>query len=237
MNLGNQSNLGHLLGEFGWNKGRAKALLWLWIFLLFPSLLFSFVLIGIPGLILSIHFIRRSIIRLRATQPAFLVYEQGAIDQRQQPARVIRYEDIKNVYISAIVTNGVLNYVVTLEPFKGEKIKIDEHVANIENLKTLLEEQIVRQQLPVAIAAYQQGQPITFDFIQITPAGISRRKNLLPWAEFESATIERSYKSVYLTIRQKGNSESWGIEARDSFPNLGLFFALIHYIQQAQTAS
>lgn len=232
MNFGNHDNLGHVLGEFGWNKGRAKALLWLWILLLLPSLLFSFVIIGLPGLILSCYFIYRSSTRLRTTQPVVSVYEQGLVDKRNGTPQVIRYEDVKNIYVKAVVINGVLNYGLTLEIPNRQKVQLDEHLANIDSLRKLLEEQIVRHQLPAAIAMYQQGDPIGFNNLQVTHAGLSMGKKVLLWSEFESAEIQRMSNTVYLTIRQKGNKKEWGLQSRDTFPNLGLFLTMVDYIQK-----
>jgi hypothetical protein len=232
MNFGNHDNLGHVLGEFGWNKGRTKAVLWLWIFLLLPSLLFSFVIIGLPGLILSCYFIYRSSTRLRTTQPVVSVYEQGLIDKRKGTPKVIRYEEIKNIYVTAVVINGVLNYGLTLELPNRQKVVLNEHLANIDSLRKLLEEQIVRHQLPAAIAMYQQGNPIGFGNLHVAQAGLSMGKKLLPWSEFESAEIQRMSNTVYLTIRQKGNKKEWGLQSRDTFPNLALFLAMVNYIQR-----
>lgn len=229
--VSNPDNLGHLLGEFGWNKGRAKAVLWIWIGLLFPSLLFSLVLIGLPGLFLSIYFIYRSITRLRSTRPAIALYGQALVDQRKGTPVVIPYEAIKQTFISATVINGVLNYIVTLELQTGQKIKLDEHIANVDNLRKILEEQLIREQLPGAIALYNQGNPVNFGNLQVNQAGLSLNGKTLPWAEFESAEVEKVSNNVYLTIRQKDNSKEWGMQPRDTFPNLALFFALIHQIQ------
>lgn len=231
MNAENFNDLGHKLGEFSWNKGRAKGVLWIWIFLLFPSLLFSLFLIGLPGLILSIYFIYRSVKRLRAIEPAIVVYQQGLVDNRQAPSQTIRYEQIKNIYLAVKIINGVFTYLVTLQLKNGQKIQIDEHVANINDLRILLEEQLVKQQLPEAIATYQQGETISFNSLQVSQAGISTGKKTLPWAELESAEIQRISNNVYLKIRQKGNNSDWELQARDTFPNLGLFFAIVSYAQ------
>ena len=232
MNTESFNDLGHKLGEFGWNKGRAKGVLWIWIFLLLPSLLFSLFLIGLPGLILSIYFIYRSVKRLRSTQPAIAVYQQGLVDNRPGKPQTIRYEQVKNIYLAVKIINGVFNYLITLQLQSGQKIQIDEHVANINDLRMLLEEQLVKQQLPEAIATYQQGDSVNFNSLQVSQAGLSMNKKTLPWPELESAEIQRISNSVYLKIRQKGNNSDWGIQARDVFPNLGLFFALVSYAQE-----
>ncbi|MEB3339105.1 MAG: DUF6585 family protein [Leptolyngbyaceae bacterium] len=234
MHLVSHHDLGNLLGEFGWNKGRAKAVLWLWIFMLLPSLLFSLLIIGLPGLILSIYFIYRSLTRLRATQPVVVLYQQGLVDSRKGTPEIIPYEGIKNIYLSVKVINGVFTYLISLEKNTGQKINLDEHVANIDDLRKLLEDQIVKFQLPGAISTYQQGSPITFNLLQVTQAGLSMGKKMLPWSEFGTAEIQRVSNTVYLTIRQKDSNKEWGRQPRGSFPNLALFFEIVKYVQENQ---
>lgn len=234
MNSDYQASLGHLLGEFGWNKGRAKAVLWLWIILLIPSLICSLFLVGLIGLGFCVYFIQRSYRRLRATQPAIVVYEQGLVDQRQKTPQVVRYETIKNMFISVVVINGVLNYIVTLEQQDGQKLKVDEHVANVDHLRQLLEEQLVQQRLPGAIARFQAGDTLSFGNLQLSQSGLSIGKKTLPWPEFGSVEVKRSANMVGLVIHQKAGNQEWGYQARDTFPNLALFFALVSYIQGVQ---
>lgn len=227
--------LGSLLGEFGWNKGRAKAVLVIWSFMFFISLPMSLILLGLPGLILSIYFSYRSFQRLKGTKPVILLYQQGLIDCRKGTPEIIRYEEIKNLFLSVVITNGVLNYIVTLETKNVGKIKIDEHVANVDRLRALLEEQLIQLQLPALIANYQQGNAIEFGQITLTQKGLLAGSRMLPWSEFESADVKRSYKTLGFFICQKGSQKDWYYSTRDEFPNLGLFFAFINYITTTQS--
>lgn len=229
MNLNNNHNLGHLLGEFGWNKSAARTVLFIWIFLLFPGLLFSFFLVGLPVVILSIYSIYQSCVRLLASKPVLLVYEQGLIDGRKGSLQVIRYEEIKNIYISLVLSN----YMITLETTNKKKIKINEHIANVDNLRILLEQQFVRQKWSDALALYQQGNSIVFDNIQISQAGLATGKRLLPWSEFGTTDIQRIGKFVYLMIFLKDKKE-WVSVRRNSFPNIALFLALVNYAKEIE---
>jgi hypothetical protein len=220
--------LGIVLGEFSWNKGRAKFLLGVWIFMFLISLPTALFLLGLPTLILSIYFIYRSFQRLKGTKPIILLYQQGLIDCRKGTPEVIRYDEIKNLFLSVVRTNGVLNYLVTLETKNVGKIKIDEHVANVNRLRALLEEQLIQFQLPAIIANYQQGDAIEFGRLILTQEGLLAGSRILPWSEFDSADIQRRYKTVDFFIRQKGNKNDWFYSPRDHFPNLGLFFALVN---------
>ena len=226
--------LGNLLGEFGWNKGRAKALLIAWSLMIFISLPMSLILLGLPGLILSIYFSYRSFQRLKGTKPVILLYQQGLIDCRNGTPQIIRYEEIKKLFLSVVIRSGILNYLVTLETQNLGKIKIDEHVANVERLKALLEEQLIKIQLPALIANYQQGNAVEFGQLTLTQEGLVAGKRMLPWSEFESANVKRSYKTVGFYIYQKGSKNEWYYSSRDYFPNLALFFAFIDYITATQ---
>ena len=226
--------LGSLLGEFGWNKSRAKGLLIVWSLMIFISLPMSLLVLGLPCLILSIYFSYRSFQRLKGTKPVILLYQKGLIDCRKGTPEIVRYEEIKKLFLSVVITNGVLNYIVILETQNAGKIKIDEHVANVDRLRALLEEQLIQLQLPALIANYQQGNTIEFGQITLTQEGLLAGSRMLPWSEFESAEVKRSYKSVYLFIYQKGSKKEWFCFSRDDFPNLALFFAFINSITATQ---
>lgn len=176
------------------------------------------ILLGLPGLILSIYFSYRSFQRLKGTKPVILLYQQGLIDCRKGTPEIIRYEEIKKLFLSVVITNGVLNYIVTLETPKVGKIKIDEHVANVDRLRTLLEEQLIQLQLPPLIANYQQGNAIEFGQITLTQKGLLTGSRMLPWSEFESADVKRSYKTLGFFICQKGSQKDWYYSPRDEFP-------------------
>lgn len=228
MTVSNHNNLGQLLGEFGWDKKAARFILAIWIFLFFPALLLSLAVVGLPVLILSIYSIYQSCVRLLATKPVILVYEHGLIDGRKGSMQVIHYQEIKNIYLSLITSN----YVITLETHNKKKIKINEHIANVDHLRILLEQQIVRQQLPDTIALYHQGNSIVFGNIQVSQAGLKTGKRTLPWSEFGAADIQRINKSVYLIIFQKDGGKEWGAARRNIFPNIALFLALVNYAQE-----
>ncbi|HEY9603874.1 MAG TPA: DUF6585 family protein [Allocoleopsis sp.] len=222
--------LGCVLGEFGWNKGRAKALLIAWILVFFISLPALFM--GAP--LLSIYIIYRSFKRLKGTKPVISLYQQGLIDCRKRTPKIIFYEDIKKLLLSVTSTNGILNYLITLETQNLGKIKIDEHVANVDRLRALLEEQFIQIQLPALIANYQQGNAIKFGQLTITQEGLLAGKRVLPWSEFKSVDVKRSYNSVLLLIYQKNSKKEWCCFSRDYFPNLALFFAFINYMTATQ---
>ena len=233
--LDDSGQLGSVLGEFGWNKGRAKALLVVWIVMFFISLPTSFLLFGLPCLILSIYFIYRSFQRLKGTKPVIVLHQQGLIDYRKGTPEVIRYVAIKKIFVSVVSRNGILNYLLTLETQNVGKIKIDEHVANVDRLRVLLEEQLIQLQLPALIANYQQGKAIEFGHLTLSQEGLLAGSRMLPWSEFELADVQRRYKTVDFFIRQKGSQKDWFYSPRDTFPNLGLFFAFINYITATQS--
>lgn len=227
--------LGSLLGEFGWNKRRAKTLLIVWSLMFFISLPTSLFLLGLPTLVLSTYFSYRSFQRLKGTKPVILLYQQGLIDCRKGTPEVIRYEEIKKLFLSVVITNGVLNYIVSLETHKNPRIRIDEHIGNIDQLKVLLEEQIIQLQLPGLIADYQQGNAIKFGQLTLSQKGLLTGKRLLAWSDFESANVKRRSNTVDFFICQKGSQKDWFYSPRDIFPNLALFFALINYITATES--
>ena len=98
----------------------------------------------------------------------------------------------------------------------------------------MLEEQLIQLQLPALIANYQQGNAIEFGQLTLTQEGLLAGKRMLPWSDFDSANVQRRYKTVDFFISQKGSKKDWYYSPRDIFPNLALFLTFINYITTTQ---
>lgn len=230
--------LGQLLGEFNWHKPKAKRLFVVWC-LMIPVSLFSWLfLIGIPATVLAIHFARRSWQRWRSPQPVVLLYEHGLIDQRKSESVIVFYTNVETLLVAIIRLGGITGCLCTLQTKDGRKLQFDEHLAQIKDLSYILQEQMVREQLPNAIATYRQGLPIDFKHLAVAPDGLVMGKKHLSWYEFDSATViqsrTRKYIHTFIEIKQKGQQQFWARLDQKTFPNMALFFALLDRIQNLE---
>lgn len=239
--------LGRPTAEYGWNRGRAKLLLWMWGFLLFPALLSSLVIVGLPLLGLSIYIIVRSLRRLSAGKVLFL-YEHGFIDQRdrKQP-KIISYDHIKSVRMATTKVRITLFWRMTLhvcmvDMRDGTQLKYTDDWQKIEQISALLQERVTAYQLPYAIATFNQGMPLEFGSLHLHQEGLSLGKKMLSWSELEQIELVPSRWGSYLSINSRdsykgGKLRNWAWMSLGIVPNLQLFLTLIRQIYPAALAA
>lgn len=207
--------------------------------MLLPSLISCLFLVGIPTTILSVYFAHRSWKRWRSPDNVVLLYQYGLVDRRKSESVCLPYVDIETLLIASVRLAGTTSYRFTVQTRDDRRFLFDEHLAQIKDLGQILQEQVVQHQLPEAIAAYNQGLPITFQDLVVTSSGlvIGKRRHL-SWQELDVATVTqtRTRKSIHthVEIRQKNHQKPWALLDQSTFPNMQLFFALLDHIQTQQ---
>lgn len=232
------SQLGCLLGEFNWDKPKAKRLFVLWSLMVLPSLISCLFLVGVPTTFLSIYFAHRSWQRWRSPHNVVLLYEHGLVDRRKSQPVTLSYADMDTLLIAVTRLAKVTSHVYTVQTKDNRKVQFDDHLAQIKDLGYVLQQQITQQQLPEAIAAYNQGSAVTFNHLTVASSGIVVGKRHLSWQEFDSATVTqtrtRKHIHMFIEIKQKESQKSWVLLDQKTFPNMSLFFALLDYIQSTK---
>lgn len=245
--LVDESHLGKPTAEYGWNRGRAKLLLWMWGFLLFPALLSSIVIVGLPLLGLSIYIIVRSLRRLSAGKVLFL-HEHGFIDQRNRnKPTVISYDNVKSVRMATRKVRITLFWrmtfhICTVEMRDGTQLKYTDDWQKVEQISALFQERVTAYQLPYAIATFNQGVPIEFGSLQLHREGLSLGKKTLSWSELEKIELVPSRWGPCLSIdfkdgHREGKLRNWAWMNLGIVPNLQLFLTLIRQIQPTALAT
>lgn len=95
-------------------------------------------------------------------------------------------------------------------------------------LGELIEDQMVRQQLPHAIESYQRGNVVSFGQFSIHPQGLSDGLNELTWNEI--ADIQVSPAAVQITKKPAGLV--WFTLNASAIPNMALLVAVLKTIQR-----
>lgn len=225
--------LGALVDSFHWSRSSANLTLYTSLFLLPIAILFSLLIIGIPFFILLLVSIVSSIVRLR-TGTVLFFYEQGLVDQRSRKHRIVPYTDITALRTSITqYTYFGTRYSYTLELSDRTKLVISDDVQRIQQISELLEDVIVRQTMPGAIATLRAGLPIEFGKLKLTPQGLATAKKMLPWSELETIEITAGQHWAHLSIYadRNGRRHRWKFFNLNTVPNLALLFALIDLTQ------
>lgn len=224
--------LGYLVGEFGWNRDRAKLLLYIYGALLPLSLLACLLLVGIPLTVIVIWVVSRSVQRLRQRQPVLRLYEKGLIDNRTSQTRTIYYADIVRLYIAATATGfGQTFYAYTFRMKDGGTHKLGIEVANPKTVGHAVQEGMVSAHLPQYLATIQKGEVITFDHLQVNAQGIVLKRKQIDWLNFDRAELiahktGQKSRHVFLDLYERGDTSVSARYDRDRFPNLAVFISL-----------
>ena len=95
-------------------------------------------------------------------------------------------------------------------------------------LGELIEDQMVRQQLPHALESYQRGTVVSFGHFSIHPQGLSDGRKVLTWNEI--AEIQVSPAAVQITKKPAGLV--WFTLNASAIPNMALLVAVLNTIRQ-----
>ncbi|MGB3695477.1 MAG: DUF6585 family protein [Spirulinaceae cyanobacterium] len=236
--IAEEHELGNLVGEFRWNKSRAKLLFYVWLFLL-PIIALAVFFIplepvelgyGIGGIALLIcfYFIYRQASRLKKKK-VLSVYEQGLVDQRKGKPKVIRFENVKNLWLSInqIYGRGLALYLYTLQTEDSKKHKFNNSLSSIEQLAFLFQNQVWRYQFPIAMNKFKEGEEVDFGKISLSKEGLSLKNKNLPW--FELKQIDLQEGMVFILQKEEG---IWAKFPASGFPNLSLFTAMTEQIKK-----
>ncbi|GER83972.1 hypothetical protein KTAU_26090 [Thermogemmatispora aurantia] len=113
-----------------------------------------------------------------------------------------------------------------LEFQDGKKIIFDLHLVRMQELLDLLDKQIRNHLLPQVIAAFEQGDTVTFGDLRLNREEVSWKDKSLFWFEIRAFTL-RDTSLIIEKIDKK--RVYWDLVA---MPNIGLFQGLKDYIFQ-----
>ncbi|HLI71622.1 MAG TPA: DUF6585 family protein [Ktedonobacteraceae bacterium] len=161
-------------------------------------------------------------------------FEHGMILKwgKQDPV-AFRWEDVETVWrIPSFAINrrqqpimAPGTYASTLQLRDGTRYTLTPLNIDQQALGKIIEEQIVRLQLPATIDAYQADQPLCFGQVQVSRQGITVGERLLPWSQVKSVSLQENRLVVYDIAQRK----PWCKLPAKRVPNLFLLFALADY--------
>ncbi|WP_308789049.1 DUF6585 family protein [Thermogemmatispora aurantia] len=168
----------------------------------------------------------------------FYVYDRGLVYKRGRRATAWRWEQITALWLEVrekirmiAVGDSFVDYKETRRLYKlefqdGKKIIFDLHLVRMQELLDLLDKQIRNHLLPQVIAAFEQGDTVTFGDLRLNREEVSWKDKSLFWFEIRAFTL-RDTSLIIEKIDKK--RVYWDLVA---MPNIGLFQGLKDYIFQ-----
>jgi hypothetical protein len=190
-------------------------------------------LIGVVGVVfLVIAFMTPNLNRSRAARRIH-VFEHGLmLADKNGPTAVFRWEDLSCLqaitrrYVNGVYVGTV--YVYTLIDRSGKTTKITGFYEKPDEWGPLIQTEILRAQLPRALAALDAGTNLQFGPLTINRGGIATSSKSLRWNEIENIDLFQGY----LRIKQAGRWLRWSSRPVSQIPNFFVFLTAANQLRK-----
>lgn len=162
--------------------------------------------------------------------------DHGFLFSKDGKAEAFRWEQIESLWERVTLyksygMNAGMTHKYTVRRIDGTEVILDDKFGNVDKLGDTINEEIIKVKLPQAIAAFAKAEVLNFGPISISPQGISKGTDLLPWDQVKSISIVRGY---FIVDRYK-KMLSWANIEAYKIPNVLLLTKLIsHFTTPAE---
>jgi hypothetical protein len=159
------------------------------------------------------------------------VFDQGIVYTQGSKAQAWRWDDIAFVWqqitrMSVYFIPVATSYVYTVQHRNGQKIKLTNGIRNIKALGEMMQSETFTRLMPLAVAAYNNGETLHFGKLTISQQGIGNSKEIVPWAQVKGVEVVQGYVGV----KREGKWLRWANIRVASVPNFFIFMALVDQI-------
>ncbi len=156
------------------------------------------------------------------------LYEHGFAFRDRRGVHQARWDQVEAVWqaITKHYRNGVYTgttHVYTVQPQGGERIVLDDKLANVEALGTAIQQSVTRTLWPRYAQAAQSGQRLTFGPLAIDPQGLYSGNKSVRWDEIKAVKLERGI----ISIKKDGGWFNWASVGVPQIPNFFIFYELL----------
>lgn len=222
--LAAQHELGALLATF--TPKRFGWFLKLCLYMTLAVLLFLFV---VPAVVYYYVALRRSPeVNPKQRAKRLHLFEHGMIADPEsgQGAVAVRWDRVrlyeKKVQLVINDTPAPVQHTcVAMAP--GARVTVTDFYEGGTTWAPAMQRAVLRAQGATAQKAFLAGEVLDFGEFDLSTAGITYRRQLLPWAQVERVTFGMGI----VAVTKSGDSTSWARAQVDSVPNLSVFAALV----------
>ncbi|GHO85534.1 DUF6585 family protein [Dictyobacter formicarum] len=159
-----------------------------------------------------------------------LLYVRGSkVDAFRWDRITAFFIQVVNTYYYGVRTGTRHKYRVQYND--GRKAVFTDMFADAEEIGNAIDYELTRVQLPMAIAAFDAGQALTFGTLQVSRQGLAKSpQHWLPWQELKDVQVNRGI----ISIRKSGQMLNWSTVRVARMPNMHIFLALVERARQQQ---
>ena len=232
--LAEQHELGALTAAF-----EPERLGWFVKSMLYIFLLTLFMIFVVPAVVCWYVWLRRmpdfnprqAAKRLRLFEHGMIAEEQagtGAVAVRWDQMRLYEEQTQK-------IINGIpfpIEYTcVAMGP--RSSVTVTNFYRGSETWAPAMQKAVLRAQGAKVQQAYLAGDTLDFGPFDLSTAGITHGKKLLPWSQLGEIQLSGGFTGAAVTVTKRGESAFWARTTPGSIPNLQLFLALVETYRKA----
>ena len=159
------------------------------------------------------------------------VFDQGIIYTQGAKAQTWRWDEIAFVWqqitrVSVYFIPVTTSYVYTVQHRNGQKIKLTNGINKVKQLGELIQNETFTRLMPLAAAAYNNGEMLHFGKLTINQQGIGNSKEIVPWAQVKGVEVNQGY----VAVKRESKWLRWANVPVAGVPNFFIFMALVDQI-------
>ncbi len=158
------------------------------------------------------------------------LFTNGFIAARGKNGDVFRWDQIQAVWEKVTSSRSGNVFTYTVQRNDGKTSKMGSQLMKVRDLGVQIMREVTRIQLPLAKAAYNGGQVLSFGKVNVNLQGVNNGKELVPWDQIGSMTVTQGK----IFIVKDGRQLKWSTVKAADVPNLPVLLALVNQIAQGQ---
>jgi len=164
-----------------------------------------------------------------------VVFEKGFVCVRGGKKHVVPWDEITGVYqhnVNVYYRNALMytshgtSHTYTVWTEDRTHLVLNDKIANIEALGTMIQKQATESLLPDYLSDYEDGERLGFNLLRLSKEGISKSGQLLPWDQVESVGLARGV----IIVRRLGAKANWATQSVAMTPNLFVFLHIVYQV-------
>jgi hypothetical protein len=159
------------------------------------------------------------------------VFSEGLIRAKGSQIDVMRWEHVDAVWEKIVQYRyrGLIplykTYNYTVRRNDGAQFKFPSAFKSNKLLGEAIQQEVMRRQLPNAIATYDSGNPVNFGTLTVSTQGISKGAVLTPWNQIGKVDFKRGW----LIVHKQGSLLAASRTRASTVPNLQVFLQLVEH--------
>jgi hypothetical protein len=156
------------------------------------------------------------------------LFKEGLVCKYGWWRRVIQYKDVKSISCKMISYNhgaSVEAYRYKLNMKNGLPVKLDNRIFGIEELGSLVENEIIERCKPETMSKFQSGLAIKFGVFKLNKDGIKVSTKSISWSNIGKIEIRNG---IVFIFKGKRKWLAWHQAPLSNIPNFKMFMYIIN---------